>query len=476
MNIISQQLLSRALKHYEAYKEKDFVLSPSLPILFFGDVEKYTKSTFRIMTAALNPSDMEFKEKKDSTPSNFRFPEFNGTPESLEKSLSNYFREVPYDRWFGKKGAKNGFLPFLNGMGYSYYDEVGKDIAIHTDLCSPLATNPTWSALNNIHRDELSEKGFELWKSLVFELQPNLILMSLKKRHINLLNPTLIQVLETFKSKTTGNRNPITYELILYSITIKGFKTMLLWGSAQNTPLQPFANKFELGKNILAKIFKLKKILNKNNPMDNIDDIIENYREIYNSQKSNNDKASNYRNLLERILKYALNINRDQNHPFRILRDLLRNHPSYFRLQLGTKVDVLHRFFSQFAHDNPNDCTVDELEEHRLLLAEFAEIILDYKFPIIDHNPVKIPEQPQMGNYETRNNFIINRDWVGQNKRFAVRFIRGNYQNETYYYDHDKVYYNAKQHLEGLPSFQKYGYNVCTVNIPGYALDYLDTI
>ena len=78
--------------------------------------------------------------------------------------------------------------------------------------------------------------------------------------------------------------------------------------------------------------------------------------------------------------------------------------------------------------------------------------------------------------YELRNDFLIKRNWFGQNKRFAVRFKRGNYQNETYYYDHDYVYQNARQHLENIPSFQKYGFNVSTSNIPGYAIDHLKII
>ena len=66
--MISNTLLEAALNHYDNFKDYDFVVSPSLPILFFGDVAKYKKSKFRIMTAALNPSDMEFKEKKEGEP------------------------------------------------------------------------------------------------------------------------------------------------------------------------------------------------------------------------------------------------------------------------------------------------------------------------------------------------------------------------------------------------------------------------
>ena len=35
-------------------------VSPSMPVLYFGDLEKYRQSPLRVVTAALNPSRVEF--------------------------------------------------------------------------------------------------------------------------------------------------------------------------------------------------------------------------------------------------------------------------------------------------------------------------------------------------------------------------------------------------------------------------------
>lgn len=57
-------------------------------------------------------------------------------------SLDAYFRTAPYTGWFNPS-----FEPLLRGLGASYY-EAAPSVALHTDLCSPLATDPTWSRLD----------------------------------------------------------------------------------------------------------------------------------------------------------------------------------------------------------------------------------------------------------------------------------------------------------------------------------------
>ena len=84
-------LLKDALIYYNMYSELDFIVKPSLPILYFGDINAYFNSNFKVITAALNPSDAEFKEFKNSSPSYIRFPEYDNTIETLQSSLNNYF-------------------------------------------------------------------------------------------------------------------------------------------------------------------------------------------------------------------------------------------------------------------------------------------------------------------------------------------------------------------------------------------------
>src|SRR4051812_17750825 len=67
-------------------------------------------------------------------------------------------------------------------MGASYYDsEI--NCALHTDLCSPLATDPTWSKLGS-ERSQFEASGNALWHQLIEELSPDIILISVARGHL----------------------------------------------------------------------------------------------------------------------------------------------------------------------------------------------------------------------------------------------------------------------------------------------------
>ena len=155
-----------------------------MPIYWFGNMNDYMESKIRIITVGLNPSDKEFREK-DTEPfcSNLRFPDFKGDCTSLMKALNRYFDFNPYSKWFD-----SGFEPILNGMDASYYSDntnklKGKEKytnkAVHTDFCSPWATEPTWSKLSILEKDNLLKEGIVLWVHLVKLLSPDIILFSL---------------------------------------------------------------------------------------------------------------------------------------------------------------------------------------------------------------------------------------------------------------------------------------------------------
>ena len=55
---ISNDLLKDAMLQYNKYSELDFIVKPSLPILYFGDLNAYFNSNFKVITAALNPSEV----------------------------------------------------------------------------------------------------------------------------------------------------------------------------------------------------------------------------------------------------------------------------------------------------------------------------------------------------------------------------------------------------------------------------------
>lgn len=156
------------------------LVRPAMPILFFGDSAEYLGSPLRAITVGLNPSCEEF-------PRDAPFRRFSdcaslsadGAPDLPRylAALNAYFRATsdPYDAWFGPS-----FEPILRGMGASYYGKE-ESFALHTDLCSPLATSPTWTRLDPTEQSELQRDGVRLWHDLVEELQPDVVLVSVRR-------------------------------------------------------------------------------------------------------------------------------------------------------------------------------------------------------------------------------------------------------------------------------------------------------
>lgn len=215
-----------------------------LPIKWFGDKNAYMNSPVRIISVGLNPSDKEFREK-DGEPysSRLRFPDYIiGDDVSLENALNNYFEKNPYRKWFNA-----GFEPLLNGMNASFYScDAFKNRAIHTDICSPWATDPTWMNLLLKDRRKMFEEGFQLWKDLVKELSPDIILFSIPNEYVkNLLIGGISELCQISTTKDGKQRkSPIIIRKGTYG------KAIAVFGKTRNVPFGSLGKeqKKELGK------------------------------------------------------------------------------------------------------------------------------------------------------------------------------------------------------------------------------------
>ena len=175
-----RELQGVAIRAWEQHRAAEVaglahVVRPSIPILFFGDSKAYLASPLRAVSVGLNPSCDEFPRAAPYC----RFPggeRLDGSdPEAYLAVLDGYFRHDPYKRWFSPS-----FESLLRGMGASYCDGVGS-VALHTDLCSPLATDPTWSRLSPQERTVLEVDGGKLWHELLEILQPSVVLVSVRR-------------------------------------------------------------------------------------------------------------------------------------------------------------------------------------------------------------------------------------------------------------------------------------------------------
>jgi hypothetical protein len=222
------------------------VVNPSIPIMYFGDYLSYRKSKLKIITVGLNPSNLEFQENTNSSPSYFRFPQWEIDNNYLE-ALNEYFKTgKSYDNWF-----EMGYENVLNGLDASYYSKKEKcNIALHTDIFSPVATSPTWTRLSSDTKIKLQKEGFEIWEKLIKVLSPDIILTALSKN--DCANIPLIDMTDLIKIDSTKGgkqrKRPYVIKRAFYSsiYTIIGRTVNIPFGDVSHD------RKLEIGRCILA--------------------------------------------------------------------------------------------------------------------------------------------------------------------------------------------------------------------------------
>ncbi len=202
-NYVLEELLDR-------YQNEDklAVIKNLIPILWFGDMNRYVLSEMKIITVSLNPSNNEFGNIKKSIPysTNYRFKDYNGTQKSLLIAYNNYFKTNPYSPWF-----KASFDTILSAFDASHYDNRMYN-ALHTDIGIPYATDPTWKGLSKEEKTYFAPIGQNIWHDLVGILEPDLILLSASGGfHERILFP---KIHENWKVLIQKEKYPVLYNQV----------------------------------------------------------------------------------------------------------------------------------------------------------------------------------------------------------------------------------------------------------------------
>ena len=226
-------VVSRAWRSFERAAALRARVSPAVPVLFFGDVDGYLASALRVVTVGLNPSLREFPAVDPFR----RFPLVADAGREDHsrylEALSAYFRTDPYGEWFGN------YEPMLNGMGASYYDGETSTV-LHTDICSPVATDPTWSRLSGTDRAVLVADGAPLWHDLLEVLQPNVVVLSVARRHLSRITYDPLRAWESihcFDYTADGALRDRPYEADGCWYVVSGEPSLFVFCPASQTPL-----------------------------------------------------------------------------------------------------------------------------------------------------------------------------------------------------------------------------------------------
>lgn len=222
----------QASRAFDRAARRTFCVKPAVPILFFGDLDAYRGSPLQVLTVGLNPSRQEF-------PANRPFRRFplaegicGGERSRYLDAMSAYFRTDPYAAWF------SAFESLLNGMNASYYHG-GASTALHTDICSPVATNPTWNKLDKASRAELESDGGPLWHMLLEELEPQIVAISVAKAHLEDIEFTPLtdwEVIHAFMRRANGHPRAQPYEIRGRWYNVGGEQSLFIFGRAAQKP------------------------------------------------------------------------------------------------------------------------------------------------------------------------------------------------------------------------------------------------
>lgn len=233
--------------HWHEMSNHGFVINDKIPVPYFGNIRSYMRAPTRVITLGLNPN----REVFECTRSTVRL-----TPAITEQRLSRYFVErVDTGRW---PGWFSNYEAILNGMGHSYLsDECG---AIHVDLCSPIATNPTWSKLALQQKHLLRERGRKLFDRLYQMLEPDIIIVSVAKREVahhwgNPFDPPW-QSLPLAPLKAGGTKQGGSYDLRYRLGDGRGRTTcMVVFGTAARKPFGRLTaeRQHAVGKSIIQR-------------------------------------------------------------------------------------------------------------------------------------------------------------------------------------------------------------------------------
>lgn len=188
-------LIKKCWNDYLSLSGMNCVLKDAIPILWFGDLEAYCKSSVRIITVGLNPSNLEFQDKPcDPIDVSLRFKpakvligKSSLTPTDLntyKAAMNSYFKDNPYVNWFkwhesALRQLNASYGGKMSNINLGYIKKgIFTNTAIHVDVEAPIPTNPTWGNLCQNCQKTIRKQYNNCFKTLITLLKPHVIIIA----------------------------------------------------------------------------------------------------------------------------------------------------------------------------------------------------------------------------------------------------------------------------------------------------------
>jgi len=205
------------------------IVEGSIPIVFFGNVEKAV-----IATLSLNPSNIEFEhngvrrcvDRKHLKVSD-RQKLTREQAESVYQSLLLFFQVNPYKTWF------NPMNKLFQSKGFEYYN----DKIVHLDI-SPWATSNKWDSLSREERESIIDTS--IIKEVIEKRGIKKLFIN-GKTAFNVFCDTLSlnandiqQSIFTYTTQNGNNRSFIIYETEILNCKVVGWNLYIHQGCPQD--------------------------------------------------------------------------------------------------------------------------------------------------------------------------------------------------------------------------------------------------
>ena len=231
------------------------ITNPSIPITYFGDYVQYQKSYPKVITVGLNPSHNEFPQNSRFT--RFKEAEKLNISSTLNENeivtylnlLNNYFKDNP-NNWF------DSYNPILDGLNTSFYPNTAGNNTIHTNLCSPFATDITWSKLRNSAQYTFSREGRKFWHRLIEILEPDIILFSIAREYLErvMFRKSGWKIFTSITKKKDGSPRSKPYNIEITESMSNSKKMYLVYGQSAYLPFGSLSYniKLKLGEELMS--------------------------------------------------------------------------------------------------------------------------------------------------------------------------------------------------------------------------------
>ena len=240
-----QVIIQNCLNDFSKVATNPCVVPSSIPVLWFGDMDKYMHSKVRVVTVGNNPSAREFSPN--------RFPGASLTNiNDYYNALNNYFNYDPLN-WF--KWNEQA----LNGLGVSFGGKMidkriagsVDNIALHIDFHTPVATVDRWSQIPASQRNSLSSLFNKYYHQMLDYLAPDVIIIGINE-------PSFRAAFPCFGTKPRGKDIApagSTGYIRLFKL-LKGKKCTVVWNKFRDTPFNGVG-----GYNAIKRIIAINKPL-----------------------------------------------------------------------------------------------------------------------------------------------------------------------------------------------------------------------